>query len=66
MGADTSFYVTVLRTHEETIEVQAVTRLDAEHEALRQPGVVAVKEVTHWMEHESSNAAVVLPKTKET
>jgi hypothetical protein len=44
MGAETKIIVRVLRTHEETIEVHAVTRLEAEAEARRMEGVVAVLE----------------------
>lgn len=52
MGAETRYFVKVIRTHEETVEISALTRLDAEHEAMLLPGVVAVKEVTHWAEQE--------------
>jgi hypothetical protein len=44
MGAETKIIVRVLRAHEETIEVYAVTRLEAEAEAHRMEGVVAVLE----------------------
>jgi hypothetical protein len=44
MGAETKIIVRVLRAYEETIEVHAVTRLEAETEARRMEGVVAVLE----------------------
>ena len=44
MGAETKIIVRVLKTHEELVEVYAVTRLDAEAEARRMEGVVAVLE----------------------
>ena len=54
MGAETSYYVTVYKLCEETVEVQAITRMDAEQEALRIPGVAGVKEVLHWSELQSA------------
>ena len=44
MGAETKIVVRVLKTHEETVEVYAVTPLQAEAEARRMDGVVAVLE----------------------
>jgi hypothetical protein len=55
MGAETKIIVCVLRTHEETIEVYAVTRLEAELEARRIEGVVAVLE--SWYPENIPNAA---------
>ena len=42
MGASTKILVKVLMTREETIEVYAVTRLDAEADARSMDGVIAV------------------------
>jgi hypothetical protein len=53
MGANTTYFVTVYKLHEEVIEVQAVTRGEAEEEALRTPGVAGVKEVLHWTERKN-------------
>jgi hypothetical protein len=50
MGANTTYYVTVYKLQEHVVEVSALTRMDAEEEALRTPGVVGVKEVLHWTE----------------
>lgn len=44
MGAETKIIVRVLKTHEEIIELYAVTRMEAEAEARRIEGVVAVLE----------------------
>lgn len=44
MGAETKIIVRVLKTHEEDVGVYAVTRLEAEAEARRIKGVVAVLE----------------------
>jgi hypothetical protein len=44
MGAETKIIVRVLKAYEETVEVYAVTRLEAEAEARRMEGVVAVLE----------------------
>jgi hypothetical protein len=47
MGAETTIYVKVLKHYEEWIQVSAVTRLEAEHEALRTPDVITVLEVSY-------------------
>ena len=44
MGAETKIVVRVLKTYEALVEVYAVTRLEAEEEARRMDGVVAVLE----------------------
>jgi hypothetical protein len=44
MGAEIKIIVRVLRTYEEAVEVYAETRLEAEYEARRMEGVVAVLE----------------------
>lgn len=44
MGAETRICVKVLVTQEKWIEVDAVTRLDAEVAALELPGVISVLE----------------------
>ena len=53
MGADTSYYVEVMRTVKDVIEVQAVTSEEAHHKALNTQGVIGVYRVTHWQEYES-------------
>lgn len=50
MGAETNWYVRVLKAEEHTVEVQAVTGAEAEAEALQVPGVISVKKVHHWSE----------------
>ena len=47
MGSETTIYVRVLRAHEEWFEVSAVTKLYAEMEARRLPGVIAVLEASY-------------------
>ena len=42
MSANTRFKVTVLRVHEETIEVEAVTLWQAADAAQAQPGVISI------------------------
>jgi hypothetical protein len=42
MGAETTVYVRVLKTHEEWIEVSAVTLDEAKFEASKLPNVAAV------------------------
>lgn len=44
MGAETKIIVRVLKSHEEFLEVYALTRLDAEAQARRTEGVIAVLE----------------------
>ena len=47
MGAETTVYVRVIKTHDEWIEVQAVTLDDAIKQAERLPGVVHVREASY-------------------
>jgi hypothetical protein len=47
MGAETTVYVRVLKTHEEWIEVSAVTLADAELKAWQQKGVAEVLETSY-------------------
>ena len=54
MGANTSYYVKVLRTHTEWVEVSALHEDDARDEAERLPGVIAANEAVHWSVYEST------------
>jgi hypothetical protein len=47
MGAETTVYVRVLKTHEEWIEVSAVTLTDAELKAWQEKGVTEVLETSY-------------------
>jgi len=51
MSAYTQWYVLVVVPKEEWREVQAITRLDAEHEAAK--GTLGVVKVLHWSEYEA-------------
>ena len=55
MGAETKIMVRVLKTHEEIVEVYAVTRLDAEAQARQIEGVVAVLD-SSYPEDEPANS----------
>lgn len=48
MGANTTYYVKVLKTHEVWIEVSALHADEAKEEAMALPGVVTALEVEHW------------------
>ena len=47
MGAEVTVYCKVLKTHEELVEVQAVTLQEAADKASRLPGVSFVTEVSY-------------------
>lgn len=47
MSANRPFYVRVLKTYDEWIEVQAITMDEAGEEAMRQPGVARVLEISY-------------------
>jgi hypothetical protein len=56
MGANTTVYVRVLRTHEDCLEVSAVTLDEAEEIAQRSVGVVAVLGSTY--ERDATDASI--------
>lgn len=47
MGAKVPVWCRVLVTQEKWVQVSAVTRIEAEHEAMDLPGVVAVLEASY-------------------
>jgi hypothetical protein len=47
MGAETTIFVRVLKSHDEWIEVQAVTLDEATEKAEKIPGVIRVMEVSY-------------------
>lgn len=53
MGANACYTVKVLRTVEDTIEVSALHAQEAREMALREPGVVHVLDVRHFMDEEA-------------
>lgn len=52
MGAETTIHVRVLKTHEEWVEVQAVTMEEAGDAAMRLPGVCRVLEIAYELPHD--------------
>lgn len=60
MSANTTWYVRVLKAHEETVEVSAVTMAEAMAEASSLPGVITVQQVRHWSEM-CSNCDTLIP-----
>lgn len=52
MGANTRYYVRVVRPVKEWVEVSAITEEEAVEEAKLLTGVISVKDVKHWTEFE--------------
>jgi len=48
MGANTTYYVKVLKTHSAWVEVSALEETEAKALAMALPGVVATFAVEHW------------------
>lgn len=48
MGADTRYYVQVVKPIYEWVEVSALTELDAAEIASNLPDVISIKDVKHW------------------
>jgi hypothetical protein len=64
MRSETKIIVRVLKTHEEIVEIYGVTRLEAEAEARRMEGVVAVLESGY--PEDMPNAVAVRPAVAGT
>ena len=48
MGADTIYYVQVVKPIYEWIEISAITEIEAAEKASYLPDVISIKAVKHW------------------
>lgn len=52
MGADTRYYVQVVKPTYEWVEINALTKFEAAEKASYLPDVISIKSVKHWSEFE--------------
>ena len=55
MGAETRYYVKVVKPAEEWVEINAVTELEAAEKASYLPDVISIKDVKHWSYFEEAD-----------
>jgi len=55
VGANTRFYVKVVKPTEEWVEISAVTEYEAAEKASYLPDVISIKAVKHWSYFEEAD-----------
>ena len=48
MGADTRYYVQIVKPVYEWVEINALTEIEAAEKASYLPDVISIKDVKHW------------------